>query len=192
VSGVTGYFAQDTLWEQVGQFSSCTECSCVYCFSFSMTANTTGVVSWLDCDGIKLDTFLLAGQTYTIPCIGARAGTVSGDVILDKGPVCFNSCVTPTPTPTIPVTPTPTPTSPTPTPTATPDSTPTPTPSTGLVPCYNYINNSDFAWFGSYVDCFGNPVPTGYLPPYESICAQDGSPITDSGQDLVPIFTCYG
>jgi hypothetical protein len=157
-----------------------------------MTANTTGLVSWLDCDGIVSDTFLLAGQTYTISCPGARPGTITGDVTLDKGPVCFNSCVTPTPTPTIPITPTPTPTSPTPTPTATPETTPTPTPSTGLVPCYNYINNSDFAWFGDYVDCLGNVVLNWYLPPYESICAQVGSPITQSGEDLVPIFICYG
>ena len=192
VSGVTGYFTQETFWQQIGQYSSCTECSCIYCYSYSMTANTTGLVSWLDCDGIVSDTFLLAGETYTIPCIGARQGTVNGDVTLSVVSTCFNSCITPTPTPTIPVTPTPTPTSVTPTPTATPESTPTPTPTEPTYICYSYINGSDFAWFGDYQDCFGNYIINAYLPPYATICAVQGSPSTQSGQPLSEQFNCTG
>lgn len=191
VSGITGYFTQDTDWEQVNSFSSCTEASCVQCYPYSMTANTAGLVSWLDCDGIVSDTFLLAGETYIINCSGARQGTVFGDVTLSAGTLCFDSCVTPTPTPTIPVTPTPTPTSPTPTPTATPDITPTPTPTSPQYTCSFYFNEG-YAWIGDYQACDGTYYYSQYVAPGQGVCAVDGSPVTISGIDLTQSYQCYG
>lgn len=193
VSGVTSYFYQLTDWEEFGSYSACTECSCVNCYSYSMTANTSGVVSWQDCDGIVSDTYLLAGETYTIPCIGAREGTVNGDVTLVQGSLCFNSCVTPTPTPTNTPTPPPPSQTPTPTPTPvtpTPTQTMTPTPSSGALNCTQYYNYTGSAWIGDYQDCYGVYLYSQYVGPGGIICAVTGSPVTLSGTDLVPTITC--
>lgn len=189
VSGITGYFTQETDWEQITQYSSCTEASCVRCYSYSMTANTTGLVTWRDCDGIASDTFLLAGQTYTINCIGAREGTVVGDVTLSTGSLCFDSCVTPTPTPTIPPTPTPSPTSVTPTPTPTNEPTPTPTPTIPQYSCSYYFNEG-FGWIGDYQSCDGTWYYSAYLSPGQGVCAVDGTPQTISGINLTPAYSC--
>ena len=192
VSGTTTYFTQLTDWQQVQTFSSCTECTCVYCYSYSMTANTTGLVSWLDCDGIVSDTFLLAGETYTIPCIGARQGTINGDVTLSAGSICFNSCITPTPTATIPLTPTPTPTPITPTPTSTPQQTPTPTSTQPLFNCKTYSNFSEYTWFGDYQDCNGFWYYSTYIAPQDTICAVEGTPFLLSGVPLTEGNSCTG
>lgn len=189
VSGITGYFTQETDWEQITSYSSCTEASCVRCYSYSMTANTTGLVSWRDCDGIASDTFLLAGQTYTINCVGAREGTVVGDVTLSTGSLCFDSCVTPTPTPTISLTPSPTPTSVTPTPTPTNEPTPTPTPTIPQYSCTYYFNEG-FGWIGDYQSCDGTWYYSAYLAPGQGVCAVDGTPQTISGINLTPAYSC--
>lgn len=188
VSGVTGYFTQQTDWEQITSYSSCTEASCVRCYSYSMTANTTGLVSWRDCDGIASDTFLLVGETYTIPCIGAREGTVVGDVTLSVGSLCFDSCVTPTPTPTIPLTPTPTPTSVTPTPTGTPDVTPTPSSTPPQYSCSYYVNEYAYAWIGDYQLCDGTWLYTQYLSPGMGVCCVNDTPV--GSFQLTSAFVC--
>ena len=167
---------------------------CTYEYRYKLSTDTTYITGATSNTSVSISS-LTDAATYNY---GVR--TVCGSIRSAWSSAATVTCdseppLTATPTPT--TTPTPTPTvgttvTPTPTPTATPENTPTPTPSTGLVPCYNYINNSDFAWFGDYIDCFGNPILNWYLPPYESICAQDGSPITQSGEDLVAIFTCYG
>jgi hypothetical protein len=112
---------------------------CVDCYEYSYTANTSGLLEWLDCDGINSDAFVNSGETYTITCLGggAREGTVSGDGTIEQGEICF-ACPTPTPTETS--TPTPTPTE---TPTPTPTETPTPTPAEGINVYGKYINSND-------------------------------------------------
>jgi hypothetical protein len=129
LSGITPYFTIETDYSEVASYSSCTECACVQCYEYTFgPANTSGLLEWQDCDGIVSDAFVNQGEFYTISCIGAREGTVSGDGPIVQGSLCSDSCITPTPTRT----PTPTPTpglSPTPTSTtilATPTSTPTP------------------------------------------------------------------
>lgn len=185
VSGITSYFSVLTDWTEQGSFSGCSDCNCIECYSYSMTANTTGLVSWLDCDGILNDTFLLVGETYQIPCIGARGGTVNGDVTLSAGTLCFNSCVTPTPTPTNQATPTPTPTIPvTPTQTPTPNVTPTPSQTEPAISCRVYMNETAFSWLGDYQDCNLTWYYSTYIAPGGSICAVLGSPFTLGGSPL--------
>lgn len=189
LSGVTGTFVQGVDYKEIGSFSSCTSCGCLQCYSYSITANTAGLVSWLDCDGILSDTYLLAGQTYTIPCTGAQQGSINGNVTISAITLCFDGCITPTPTPTS-VTPTPTPTSVTPTPT--PTYTPTPSPTNPGYICYVYYNGSDLAWLGDYQSCDGTWYYGVYLGPYANICAVQGSITTLTGLPLIETYQCYG
>jgi hypothetical protein len=130
VSGITPYFTIETDYTEVSSHATCAACSCIRCYEYTFgPANTSGLLVWRDCDGVVSDAFVNQGEFYTIPCIGANEGTVSGDGPIVRGQLCADSCVTPTPTRTPTQTPTPG-LSPTPTSTtvlATP--TPTPTPS---------------------------------------------------------------
>lgn len=187
VSGATQTFINPVSYAQVGTLSSCTECSCTRCYSYSYTATTSGLLEWVDCDGIVSDAYVTAGNTYTISCIGAREGTVTGDGTIVKGALCYDSCITPTPSPTS-VTPTPTPTPSstpiTPTPTPTPTSTPT------IYTCKNYVNYSYYGWIGDYQSCDGTWYYSVYIGPGGSVCAVEGTPYTINGDPLSPTFTC--
>jgi len=100
---------------------------CIFCYEYSFgPATSSGLLTWLDCDGILNDTFVNIGETYNITCTGAREGTVTGNGPITQGALCSTTCLTPTPTSTIPATPTNTPTN-TPTPSNTPTIPPTPT-----------------------------------------------------------------
>ena len=108
---------------------------CINCYEYSFTASTSGLLSWLDCDGIMTDTFVNNGETYNITCIGARQGSVVGTGTIVQGALCSSTCLTPTPTATN--TPTRTPElTPSITPTTTPTNTQTSTPTAtiGLTP----------------------------------------------------------
>lgn len=118
---------------------------CINCYVYYFTASTSGLLSWLDCDGILTDTFVSSGGTYTISCTGAREGSVAGTGTIIKGALCSSTCPTPTPsvtntsTPAITPTQTPTPTpsstvAVTPTNTSTPTQTQTPTQTINLTP----------------------------------------------------------
>lgn len=144
-----------------------TPSGCLRTYSYSMTANTNTLVEWFDIDGILNDTFLTAGQTYTIPCLGAREGSVTGDVVLVQGALCYDSCVPPSATPTPSVTATPG-LSPSPTATATMTPTPSTTPPSGgqLFIYARYINSSqEFGYSlngGSYLG-IGEPTSSSCL-----------------------------
>ena len=73
---------------------------CINCYEYSFTASTSGILSWLDCDGILTDTFVNSGETYNITCLGARQGSVIGTGTITQGILCSSTCLTPTPTPT--------------------------------------------------------------------------------------------
>jgi len=187
ISGITGTFIQSVSYKDIASYSSCTECSCVQCYPYSITATTAGIITWLDCDGILTDTYLLEGQTQYIPC--ARVGTVNGNVVTSAGTICFDGCVTPTPTPTS-VTPTPTPTSVTPTPT--PDPSPTPSSTPQVFTCYSYLNEYGTGWIGEFQSCDGLYYTNYYLPPAGTICAVQGTVVTYYGATLTETFQCYG
>lgn len=106
---------------------------CINCYEYSFTASTSGLLSWLDCDGIMTDTFVNNGETYNITCPGARQGSVVGTGTIVQGALCSSTCLTPTPTatntPTMTITPSNSPTNTnTPTMTQTPSNSPTITP----------------------------------------------------------------
>lgn len=110
-----------------------TTSTCINCYEYSFTASTSGILSWLDCDGILSDTFVNSGDTYTITCPGARQGSPAGTGTLAQGSLCSSNCITPTPTPTVSLTPSITATN-------TPTMTNTPTTSPLVCLCY-YIQN---------------------------------------------------
>jgi len=155
VSAITSTYVQSVSYEMTSGYTDCTECNliiptptptptltntptptstpCINCYGYTYTATTSGILSWLDCDGILLDAFVNAGDTYSISCGsgGAREGTVSGNGTIVQGALCSTTCVTPTPT-----------TSPTNTPSITPtrSATPTPTPTFTPTPSTTPIN----------------------------------------------------
>lgn len=106
--------------------STPTQTPCINCYEYSFTASTSGLLSWLDCDGIMTDTFVNSGDTYQITCIGAREGSVSGTGTIVQGALCSSTCITPTPTASQPITPSVSPTN-TQTPSISPTNTTTPT-----------------------------------------------------------------
>ena len=187
ISGITGTFIQSVDYRDIASFNTCAECACILCYPYSMTATTTGLVSWLDCDGILSDTYLLEGQTYYVSCI--RQGTINGGVTVSAGTLCFDGCVTPTPTPTS-LTPTPTPTSVTPTPT--PDPSPTPSATPDVFTCSYYFNEHGTGWIGDYRACDGTYYTSAYVGPGAGVCAVDGTPFTIAGLDLTQSYQCYG
>lgn len=114
---------------------------CIFCYQYSFTASTDGLLTWLDCDGILTDTFVSSGGTYTISCPGAREGSVTGTGTIVKGALCSTTCPTPTPTATVTKTPTNTPTvTNTLTPTQTINLTPTVTPTKTITPSVTPTN----------------------------------------------------
>ena len=171
---------------------------CILCYQYSFTANTAGLVSWLDCDGILTDTFLNSGETLSIGCPGARLGSVVGSGTIVQGAICYNSCGTPTPTPTNTQTPTVTSTegitkTPTPTPTKTPTVTPTntPTPSstssgTGCL-CYTLLNETGNPLEYYYTQCgsFITTNDTLNAGANIQICSED-LPAVDLGITVTP------
>lgn len=102
-----------------------TQTPCIDCYEYYFTASTSGLLSWLDCDGIMTDTFVNNGETYHITCPGARQGTVVGTGTILQGNLCSSTCITPTPTSTNTSTPSVSATN-TATPTITPTNTTTP------------------------------------------------------------------
>ena len=154
---------------------------CVDCYEYSFTATTSGLLEWLDCDGISSDAFVNSGDTYNITCLGgngAREGSVTGSGTIVKGALCFGC--TPTPTPT--ATPTPTPT-----PTATPTPTPTPTPGAGeLYINARYINSPAIL---QYDINGGSPVTIGNI---DSLTCQYYFTITGlTVSDIVNFYTSF-
>jgi hypothetical protein len=185
LSGVTGTFAQDTNYEYVQGYDSCDECGCIQCYVYTFTASTSGLLEWRDCDGIVTDTYLNAGETYTIGCPGARLGSVDGVGTLQIGALCFDGCVTPTPTPTVSLTPSITPSNTT---------TPSPTPSPQCYDCITYDVYAEFdAAFGffEYYNC-QNVLKVQKIFSFSTIqvCAVQGSiqwidiPLYDTITDL--------
>jgi hypothetical protein len=91
---------------------------CEKCMYYSITASENGTWTWLDCDGIERDVFLLNGETYAITCQsgGAKENSLNGIGSYVPIQVCYTLCPTPSPTNQTP----------TPTPSITPSHTPTP------------------------------------------------------------------
>ena len=114
---------------------------CERCLYYSITASENGYWTWLDCDGIERDVFLLYGETYAITCQsgGAKEFSLNGAGTYSIIQTCYTICPSPTPTETLVTTPTTTPsqtpTNQTPTPTPSITATYSPTPSVTPVCC---------------------------------------------------------
>jgi hypothetical protein len=164
---------------------------CIECYEYTFgPATASGLVTWLDCDGIQLDNFVNTSDSFTVTCIsgGVRKNTMTGPGPITQGTLCSTTC--PTPTTTLTQTPTPTITS-TKTPTPTPTKTPTPTPLPQLpCSCYEVIITSDGGGEGAagsiaYENCVtGQPEGVSYLFPgtyYQCAVTNSISIFTGSG-----------
>jgi hypothetical protein len=167
---------------------------CEKCMSYSITASENGIWTWLDCDGILRDVFLLNGETYFITCQsgGAQEFSPFGSGTYSIVETCYTICPsptptsqTPTPTTTLTATPSPTPTNQTPTPTSqtpTPTPTPTSTPSICTNTIYSYgnlrPNCSDYCTTNYNINTIDNSTqPYASLSIGDFVCGYEG----DSG-----------